>query len=96
VLARATDTVVIMASQVRREQDRTEIDLHDAKDSGSVENSAQLVMGAWRPQVDRMTIRILKQTKRAGSVDIHCLFDGHRQRIVELVDGESMREAATR
>jgi hypothetical protein len=46
-------------------------------------------MGAWRPRVDRMQIRILKQTKRAGSVDIHCIFDGHRQRIVELVEGQS-------
>lgn len=88
VLARATNTVVIMASQVRRDNDRTEIALHDAKDSGSVENSAQLVMGAWRPAIDRMTIRILKQTKRAGSVDINCLFDGHRQKIVELTEGQ--------
>jgi len=85
VLARSTDTVVIMASQVRRDGDRTEVDLHDAKDSGSVENSAQLVLGAWRPQNDRMTIRILKQTKRAGVHDVHCLFDGHRQSIKELM-----------
>jgi replicative DNA helicase len=87
VLARATDTVVIMASQVRREEGRVEIDLHSAKDSGSVENSAQLVLGAWRPTIDRMCVRILKQTKRAGSVDINCIFDGHRQKIVELVEG---------
>jgi hypothetical protein len=84
VLARKTETVIIMASQIRRDPDRTEVDLHDAKDSGSVENSAQLVLGAWRPAPDRLTIKILKQTKRAGAHVIHCLFDGHRQKIVEL------------
>ncbi|MCU0613379.1 MAG: CHC2 zinc finger domain-containing protein, partial [Candidatus Eisenbacteria bacterium] len=86
VLARTTETVVILASQVRRDPDRTEIDLHDAKDSGSVENSAQLVLGAWRPDVGRMTIKVLKQTKRAGQVTIECLFDGDRQRIREVTD----------
>jgi len=84
VLARTTNTVVVMASQVRREQDRTEIELHDAKDSGSVENSAQLVMGAWRPQEDKMTIKILKQTKRAGQIKIECNFNGDRQLITEI------------
>jgi hypothetical protein len=87
VLARSTDTVVIMASQVRRDPDRIEIDLHDGKDSSSIECSAQLVLGAWRPRDDRLTIKVLKQTKRAGSVTINCLFDGHRQKVVELVEG---------
>ncbi len=84
VLARVTETVVIMASQVRRDDERLEIRLHDAKDSGSVENSAQLVMGAWRPNQDEMTIKVLKQTKRAGQFQINCMFDGHRQLIREL------------
>jgi hypothetical protein len=84
ILARTTETVVILASQVRRDSERVEVDLHDAKDSGSVENSAQLVMGAWRPAIDRMTIKLLKQTKRAGQHKIECRFDGHRQTITEL------------
>jgi replicative DNA helicase len=90
VLARATGTVVIIASQVKRDPDRVEVDLHDAKDSGSIENSAQLVMGAWRPEVDRMTIKLLKQTKRAGEHKIECHFDGHRQRITELANERGM------
>jgi replicative DNA helicase len=90
ILARTTGTVVIMASQVRRDPDRTEVDLHDARDSGAIENSAQLVMGAWRPDVDRMTIKLLKQTKRAGEHKIECKFDGHRQRITELAPERGM------
>lgn len=83
-LARSSETVIIMASQVKRDPERAEIDLHDAKDSGSVENSAQLVMGAWRPTVDTMAIKILKQTKRAGQVTINCSFNGDKQLIQEL------------
>ena len=83
-LARATNTVVIVASQVGRDKERTEVNLHDAKDSGSVENSAQLVLGAWRPSLDTMTLRILKQTRRAGQHDIQCRYDGNKQTIQEL------------
>jgi len=89
VLARVTETVVIMASQVKRDDERLEVRLHDAKDSGSVENSAQLVLGAWRPSQDEMTIKVLKQTKRAGQFEINCIFDGHRQLIREIAKPES-------
>jgi replicative DNA helicase len=85
-LARATNTVVCVASQLRRDADRTEVGLHDAKDSGSIEASAQLVLGAWRPRLDRLMLRILKQTRRAGTHDVECLYDGDRQRIVEMVN----------
>lgn len=83
-LARETNTVVFIASQVKRDSERLEIGLHDSKDSGSIENSSQLVLGAWRPSVDRIMIRVLKQTKRAGQFDIECIFDGNRQVIAEL------------
>lgn len=84
-LARSTNTVICVASQLRRDPDRTEVGLHDAKDSGSIEASAQLVLGAWRPRLDRIMLRILKQTRRAGQHDVECLYDGDRQRIVEMV-----------
>ena len=83
-LARSTRTVICVASQVARDKDRTEINLHDAKDSGSIESSAQLVIGAWRPDTDRLTLRILKQTRRAGVFDIECRYDGNKQTIQEL------------
>jgi hypothetical protein len=85
-LARSTRTVVCVASQVARDKDRTEINLHDAKDSGSIESSAQLVIGAWRPDTDRLTLRILKQTRRAGMFDIECRYDGNKQTITEVAE----------
>jgi replicative DNA helicase len=83
-LARATNTVVIVASQVSRDKERVAIGLHDSKDSGSIENSAQLVLGAWRPSIDRIVLRILKQTKRAGTHDIECYYNGNKQTVGEL------------
>jgi hypothetical protein len=85
-LARSTRTVVCVASQVARDKDRTEISLHDSRDSSSIESSAQLVLGAWRPGNDRLTLRILKQTRRAGVHDIECRYDGNKQTIQELFD----------
>jgi hypothetical protein len=84
VLARSTNTVVIVASQVRRDKERIEIDMHDGKDSSAIECSAQLILGAGRPTADTMTIKILKNTKRAGQPLIECNFDGHRQTITEV------------
>ena len=86
VLARATNTVMIVASQVSRDKERTEINLHDGKDSGSIESSAQLVLGCMRPAKDRMSIKILKNTKRAGQPVIDCIFDGNKQTITELAE----------
>jgi hypothetical protein len=84
IMAKATNTVVIVASQIRRREDcNADVGLHDAKDSGSIENSAQLVISASRPSIDTMKLTILKQTKRAGRVEIICNFDGNMQRITE-------------
>jgi replicative DNA helicase len=87
-LARETNTVIVVASQINRDKERTEVSLHDAKESGSIENSAQLVIGAWRPSNDRMSLKILKNTKKAGQVIINCLFDGNRQFIGEYDDND--------
>jgi len=89
-MARSTGTVVGMASQVRRDGDRVEIGLHDAKETGSIENSSQLVMGAWRTSAADMTIKILKQTKRAGQPEIACHYDGNRQTIKEAYRGNAV------
>lgn len=50
VIAKATNTILIICSQVAR-KDEGEIGLHDAKDSGSIENSCGLVLGAWRDTI---------------------------------------------
>tara|TARA_R110000823_G_scaffold315353_1_gene446686 strand:- start:1450 stop:2979 length:1530 start_codon:yes stop_codon:yes gene_type:complete len=82
-LARRTDTIIVVASQLGRNRDRIEVELNDAKDSGSVENSAQLVIGAWRPEPDLITLKVLKQTKMTGESEITAEFNGNMQRITE-------------
>jgi len=83
-LAKNTDTVVIVVCQVhRKEGNDPEIFLHDAKDSGSIENSAGLLLGLWRDTEDRkgMYCKILKNTKGTAGSIIHCEYDGERMQI---------------
>lgn len=86
VIAKTTHTIIVITSQVRRRDgDDSEIFLHDAKDSGSIENSSGLVLGAWRDKDDPqgMKIKILKNTKgRAGAI-VDCNFNGETMRITE-------------
>jgi len=81
-MARETGTVLVVASQVGRKEE--DINLHSAKDSGSLENSCQLVLGASRPTENTMRLTVLKQTRRAGVFDIECHYDGDRQTITEM------------
>lgn len=85
ILAMKTQTAIVLATQIKRDDDRQEVGLHDAKETGSLENSAQLVLGAWRPSDNEMTLKILKQTKRSGQPIIECNFDGDRQTITEII-----------
>jgi len=80
-LAKKTKTIVITASQVGRkekgkgdQEPSKEIRLNDGKDSGAIENSAGLVIGAWRDKndYDKMWLRILKQTKGKPGRTIPC------------------------
>jgi 5S rRNA maturation endonuclease (ribonuclease M5) len=79
-LAKDTSTVVIVASQVRRDHERSEVSLHDAKDSGSIENSSGLVLGAWRDGSidgeDCIKVKVLKNTKGRAGFTIECVIDG--------------------
>jgi hypothetical protein len=65
VIAKATNTVILATCQVgRKDDDTAEIGLNDAKDSGSIENSSGLVLGAWRGKEENsLMIDILKNTK---------------------------------
>lgn len=89
IMAKATNTIVFIASQVTRKQDEgdrsREIGLHDAKDSGSLENSCGLVIGAWREMADPslLTLRVLKATKGGGGTTIKCNFNGPQMSITE-------------
>jgi KaiC/GvpD/RAD55 family RecA-like ATPase len=84
-LARSTKTVIFIASQVKRDEGQ-EVGLHSAKDSGSLENSAQIVLGASRTAVDEIKIKILKQTRKSGKFEIITRYSGDYQRIEEIGD----------
>lgn len=87
VLAKATKTIVVVASQVSRpSDDDPTITLHSGKDSGSLENSAGLVIGAWRDSDNpaEMVLRVLKATKGGSGTQVRCNFDGSRMTITEM------------
>lgn len=87
VIAKSTNTIIIMASQIHRKQDDddAEIFLHDAKDSGSIEASSGLMIGAWRDKTDPnlLFLKILKNTKGKPGGVIECNFNGENMRITE-------------
>lgn len=83
VIAKRTNTIVVMAAQISRPQGGIEVGLHDAKDSGSLENSAGLVLGAWRPEPGKIMLKVLKNTKGQSGDLIECDFDGAKMRITQ-------------
>ena len=86
IFAKEEGVIGIILSQVGRKGDDTdgnEVTLWDAKGSGSIENSANLVIGAWRRKKETLTMRILKQTRgRAGDM-IEGIFEGDTMTISE-------------
>ena len=88
VLAKNTNTIVIASTQIHRpgEDDNAELDIHSAKDSGSIENSCGLLIGAWRDTSsphDTMWVKILKNTKGRSGDAIKCRLDGEKMLITE-------------
>lgn len=91
-VAKRTNTIIFLASQISRpDDDRKDpsVSLYDGKDSGSIENSSGLVIGAWRepgyPQW--MKLKVLKNTKgRPGQV-VNCNFYGSSMVITEMPKG---------
>ena len=63
-LAKKHHAVVILVSQVSRKQgdknEVREVSLHDAKESGSFENSCSLVLGLWKTGLVDMRCRVIK------------------------------------
>lgn len=88
LIAKRTKTIVVIASQVKRKTDAdntTPIGLHDAKQTGSIENSASVMFGLWRDSQDATLAKLLAiKVSRGGAgqvVDLN--FDGARMRITE-------------
>lgn len=88
VIAKDTNTIIVISSQIHRkpqEEGEPEIFLHDAKDSGAIENSSGLVIGLWRDPKDPtlLKMKILKNTKGKSGAIIECNFNGENMRITE-------------
>ena len=83
VLAKSTKTIIIVASQVGRSTKEDGMTLHSAKDSGALENSAGLVIGAVKDGEDKMILKILKSTKGGAGAEIVCNFDGSKMKITQ-------------
>ncbi len=87
-IAKSTKTIIVVLSQIARKgkDDDIEVTLTDAKEAGEIENSSGLVLGMWRPDVDTLRMRVLKNTKgRAHRKDeyIDCNFNGPTMTITE-------------
>jgi len=94
-LAKNTETCVFFASQVSRNpnkdadrEDVREIRLDDGKDSGAIEASSGLVMGAWREDDDTMIVKVLKDTKGGFRGKVVCDFRGDRMQITERMQAQ--------
>lgn len=91
VIAKRTRTIVVLGTQVARPEkhkDSLKPKLHDAKDSGSIENSSGLVLGAWRPDHSTMMINVLKNSKGKSGFEIECNFDGAKMQLTERAERE--------
>ena len=75
-MAKTLKATVVVTSQVRRnhESDDPSVSLSDGKESGSIENSSSLVLGAWRTAEDRQTmiVRVLKNSKGVSGQKVEC------------------------
>lgn len=86
VVAKNTGTIIVVTVQIARPEKKSEsleVGLYDGKDSGSIECSASLVLGVWRPERDTMIVKVLKNTKGTTGHEIECNFDGARMSITE-------------
>jgi len=88
VLAKDTRTIVFLVSQVRRatfENKNATPGLHDAKDSGAIENSSQLILSLHRPEERPKELEVLPLKCTRGFVNqkIVCEFDTATMKISE-------------
>lgn len=102
-IAKKTQTVVICLAQVSRgsgAQGNEELTLTSGKDSGSIENTGDLVIGLWRPYKNHdklednvIRVEVLKNRKGKDGIHIDCEFDKETLRITEIpVPGISTEE----
>jgi KaiC/GvpD/RAD55 family RecA-like ATPase/5S rRNA maturation endonuclease (ribonuclease M5) len=95
ILAKSTRTIIIVSSQIARppKDDTSGPGLHSAKESGSIEASCGLMLGAWRDN-GVFKIKVLKSTKGGGGLEIPCRFEGATMTITELATGQNYGQDA--
>lgn len=86
IIAKRRRVIMLMTVQISRpdKKDDLEVRLTDGKDSGSIENSGSLVLGAWRPERDKLVLKVLKNTKGHSGHLIECNYHGERMSITEV------------
>ncbi|MDE2096146.1 MAG: hypothetical protein KGL39_02800 [Patescibacteria group bacterium] len=79
--------IIVVLSQIgRKDSDQPEtepVNLTDGKESGAIENSSRVVLGAWRPDHVTLVIKVLANTKGLPGKEITCNFDGERLLVTE-------------
>lgn len=104
VLAKRVNTRMVLLSQIHRKpEEETEIYLHDAKETGSIENSSGMLLGLFRDEEDTtgatMVVKVLKCTKGKAGRRIICNFAGDPPRITERssrIDEQERQEPSER
>ncbi len=86
-MAKSTGTIVVLTSQIARkpEGSKPDVNIFDSKESGQLENSSSLLIGAWRDVDDDklLHLKVNKNTTGRTGYEILCNFDAQRQIITE-------------
>ena len=86
VVAKATGTIIAVASQVDRASAKAgDIGIHSGKDSGSLENSAGVVVACKRDEKDEslLYMKVVKSTKGGAGTEVLCNINGAMATITE-------------
>lgn len=94
-MAKNSGVIVVIASQIQRpdkskEGNKKEVGLNSAKESGQIENSSSLHLGAWmegESETD-MIIQVNKNTRGRRGLKVKCRFDGATMGIREATPEE--------
>lgn len=96
VLAKNTNTIVIMGSQVGRppqekndagqyvRSKRTKVSLHDGRGAGELEESSNLILGVTRPEEQLLNIEVLKNTRGPVGGEVEFMFDGQKMQLTPI------------
>lgn len=89
VVAKRTNTIMVIGSQVSRPQGSKEhvqdVQIHHAKGAGELENSSNLVLGLSRPEEGLLKMKVLKNTNGPVGAEIEFDFDPAKMQISERV-----------